>query len=54
VADTEWLTKDFVGKKLVKSRSRLFMQGDPPRSGTNVPLGEIFIPLAPDMVLFPP
>jgi hypothetical protein len=48
------LTRDFVGKKLVKSRSRLFMQGDPPGSGTNVPLGEIFIPLAPDMVLFPP
>ena len=46
------ITRDFKGKKQVSARSRLFMQGDQPGLGTNIPLGEIFIPLANDMVLF--
>jgi hypothetical protein len=48
------ITRDFIGKKLVKARSRLFAEGDAPGTGTNVPMGEIFIPLANDMVIFTP
>jgi len=48
------ITRNFEGRKLVKARSRMFCQGDAEGKGTNIPLGEIFIPLAPDMVLFNP
>jgi hypothetical protein len=45
------LTRNFKGKRLVSLRSRLFLEGDAPNSGTNIPLGEVWIPMASDMVL---
>lgn len=46
------ITNNFIGKKLINRRSRCFCQGDAEGVGSNVPLSEVFIPMASDMVIF--
>ena len=46
-------TRRVMGQEQDSGRTRVFLEGDAPGTGTNIPFGEFFIPLAPDMVTFP-
>jgi hypothetical protein len=45
-------TRRVAGQELSPTRSRLFLEGDSPGSGTNIPFNERMIPLSKDMVVF--
>ena len=41
-----------VGQPVDGGRTRIFLEGDRPQSGTNIPFDEYMFPLSPDMVVF--
>jgi hypothetical protein len=41
-----------VGQPVEGGRTRIFLEGDRPQSGTNIPFDEYMFPLSPDMVVF--
>jgi hypothetical protein len=45
-------TRRIVGLQQASGRTRLFLEGDAPGTGTNIPLFEFLFPLSPDMVVF--
>ena len=45
-------TRRVVGEDQGNGRTRIYLEGDAPGTGTNTPLGEFLFPLARDMVVF--